>query len=83
MPRWSLCCGNLLTALCWTSLVAHSASAADYRVYYLGGQSNMDGFGYVDQLTPEQAAEVTGVMIYHGNMAPDAQPVDGRGRWET
>lgn len=83
MPRWSLRFRNVLATLFCASLVAHSASAADYRVYYLGGQSNMDGYGYVDQLSPEQAAEVAGVMIYHGNMAPDAQPVDGRGRWDT
>lgn len=61
--------------------VPHFASAADYHLYYLGGQSNMDGYGRVAELPDELQGPVDGVMIFHGNTAPDAAPVDGRGVW--
>lgn len=57
------------------------AGGKDYDLYYLGGQSNMDGFGYVKELPAELNAPVPGVMIFHGNMAPDGGTVDGRGLW--
>jgi len=41
------------------------ALATDYHVYYLGGQSNMDGFGTVAQLPAELNAPVDRVRIYH------------------
>ena len=65
-----LCCATLTTA-----------RATDFHVYYLGGQSNMDGYGFVDQLPAELNASVDGVYIFHGNTARDAEPVDGRGLW--
>jgi hypothetical protein len=34
-------------------LVSISINAKTYRVFYLGGQSNMDGYGYNKELTPE------------------------------
>ncbi|MCP4724947.1 MAG: sialate O-acetylesterase [bacterium] len=52
-----------------------------YKLYYLGGQSNMDGYGYVNELPAELNSTVEGVMIYHGNSAPDGGEVDGRGIW--
>jgi hypothetical protein len=54
-----------------------------YHLYYLGGQSNMDGYGYVTQLPDDLNAPVPGVFIYHGNTAPDNADVDGRGCWRT
>lgn len=55
----------------------------EYHLYYLGGQSNMDGYGYVAQLPDSLSGEIEGVMIYHGNTAADNTPVDGRGIWST
>jgi hypothetical protein len=60
--------------------LAAVADAKVYHVYYLGGQSNMDGYGQVSEL-PGDMPLVKGVMIFHGNTSPDAQPVDGRGVW--
>jgi hypothetical protein len=57
------------------------AAAREYKVFYLGGQSNMDGFGTVSELSEALNKPVDGVMIFHGNMAGDAVPVDGRGSW--
>ncbi len=69
--------GTALLCFC----VLRTATATDFHVYYLGGQSNMDGYGYVDQLPPELKKPVEGVYIFHGNTAQDAKPVDGRGVW--
>ena len=55
------------------------ATAKTYRVYFMGGQSNMDGYGYVKDLPKDLSDQVSGVMIFHANPAPDAVPVDGRG----
>jgi len=57
------------------------SEATDYKLYYLGGQSNMDGFGYVKDLQGQDAEPVKGVMIFHGNQGLDGKPVDGRGIW--
>jgi hypothetical protein len=54
-----------------------------YHLYYLGGQSNMDGYGYVAQLPAALNAPVAGVMIYHGNTGNDNAEVDGRGVWSV
>ncbi len=61
--------------------ISPKASADDYRLYYLGGQSNMDGYGYVKDLPEDLNVELPSVMIFHGNTSPDGQPVDGRGLW--
>jgi hypothetical protein len=52
-----------------------------YAVYFLGGQSNMDGYGYVNELPTELNAPVSGVRIFHGNPAPDDSSGGGRGIW--
>lgn len=57
------------------------ASAKDYKLYYLGGQSNMDGYGRVKELPAEFRAPQTDVPIFHGNTSPDGAAVDGRGVW--
>lgn len=52
-----------------------------YRVYYLGGQSNMDGYGYVSELPTELNGRVQGVRIFHGNTVPDDSLGGGVGLW--
>jgi hypothetical protein len=71
---------SLLSAI---TFAASQASATDYHVYYLGGQSNMDGFGYNSELPADLNQPMTGVPIFHGNPMPDGVPVDGRGLWTT
>lgn len=73
--RWTLAT-FLVAATCsgW-------AGAAEYALYFLGGQSNMDGYGWVTELPEEMSGPVPRVMIFHGNTAPDDAPVDGRGVW--
>lgn len=69
-----------LTAIL-TLTLATIASAKDYEVYYLGGQSNMDGYGRVNELPKTLNGVAEGVWIFHGNTSPDKRPVDGRGKW--
>jgi hypothetical protein len=52
-----------------------------YDVFFLGGQSNMDGFGYNRDLPPTLQKEVDQVMIFHGNPAPDGAENGGLGIW--
>lgn len=61
--------------------IAIAAEAKEYHLFYLGGQSNMDGYGYAKELPESLSNPMTDVMIFHGNQSPDQQPVDGRGLW--
>ncbi len=73
-----------ILCLAFTTIVlicSVGARATDYELYYLGGQSNMEGYGFVKDLPDEMTQPMDGVMIFHGNSAPDASPVDGRGIW--
>jgi len=53
-----------------------------YKLYYLGGQSNMEGFGYTDQLPPSAAVTSQDVMIFAGQMALDNETHGGVGLWQ-
>ena len=64
-----------------TAIATVHSEAKDFHVYYLGGQSNMDGYGYVNELPESLHAPDTKAWIFHGNTAPDNAPVDGRGLW--
>lgn len=59
-----------------------TAFSTDYMLYYLGGQSNMDGLGYNKDLPAELNTTVSGVYIFHGNSSGDTSEIDGRGIWE-
>lgn len=58
-----------------------SSFATDYYVYYLGGQSNMDGYGYTKDLPKELSDKMKNIMIFHGNTAKDNEAIDGKGIW--
>jgi len=51
------------------------------RVFYLGGQSNMDGFGYTKDLPKRLTKPFNDVYIFHGNPNGDAQVNGGVGIW--
>ena len=53
-----------------------------YNLYYLGGQSNMEGFGFSDEL-PEDALEPSqAAVIFAGQMAYDNETHGGVGIWQ-
>lgn len=57
--------------------------ATDFDVYYLGGQSNMDGFGTVAELPAGMQESLQKIPVFHGNPAPDRVAADGRGLWSA
>ena len=52
------------------------------RVFFLGGQSNMEGFGQISALPDSLNAEFDSVWIFHGNTAEDGDESGGVGIWE-
>ena len=52
------------------------------RLFYLGGQSNMDGYGYNKELPKPLKGDFQNVWIFHGNPAPDENPTGGSGEWD-
>ena len=53
----------------------------DYHVYFLGGQSNMEGFGFTSDLPAAQVNPARIVMIFNGRMEADGAAGGGVGRW--
>ncbi|MDT0593914.1 sialate O-acetylesterase [Glaciecola petra] len=52
----------------------------EYLTFFLAGQSNMVGYGYVNEL-PAELRQEQSVMIFHGNGTFDNQPDGGTGLW--
>ena len=68
-----------------TLFAAGSAASQDantYKLYYLGGQSNMEGFGYTRELDGETTETSENVMIFAGQMALDNTTHGGVGTWQ-
>ncbi|WP_111708260.1 sialate O-acetylesterase [Lutibacter citreus] len=63
--------------------ISQSTKLDTIRVFYLGGQSNMDGHGYNKDLSKSQQKAMKDVYIFHGNPVDDAQPNGGLGKWEV
>lgn len=51
------------------------------RVYYLGGQSNMEGFGYVKELPEALRKKSKNAFIYQGNPVGDNDANGVLGKW--
>ena len=51
------------------------------RLFFLGGQSNMDGYGYTKELPKSLKKDFKNVWIFHGNPVPDENPTGGQGAW--
>ena len=64
-----------------TSLNAQVLRSDTVRVYYLGGQSNMDGYGYNKDLPEPFSLTNEAVWIFHGNPVGDDLPDGGLGIW--
>lgn len=52
-----------------------------YKVYFLGGQSNMEGFGFTSQLQ-DTSLLFPDVMIFTGQPALDNDSSGGKGMWQ-
>ena len=67
----------LLTEGGWLSL----SSADDFDLYYLGGQSNMEGFGSNRDLSEQDRQPVEHAWIFQSTPMTDQQPALGLGKW--
>lgn len=75
---------QLLILLAIPSLGMAQNSALDtIRVFYLGGQSNMDGYGYNNELPDSLQEAFKNVYIFHGNPVKDDHQNGGLGKWEV
>ncbi len=64
------------------SLTSLPATLGDeFDLYYLGGQSNMEGFGTTSELAESQQQAVAGAWIYQTTAKADQQPALGLGHW--
>ncbi len=77
---------NLLVILIF-SLLSYTATSQQieqdtFRLFFLGGQSNMDGYGYNSDLSKSLKSDFKNVWIFHGNPAPDEKENGGQGIWE-
>ncbi len=55
--------------------------ADTFRVFYLAGQSNMEGYGRIDDLPGNLNKEFDNVWIFHGNSDGDGYKEGGLGVW--
>lgn len=56
-------------------------SPSTYHVYFLGGQSNMDGYGFNTDLPDALSEPNPDVRIYHGASVEDGADGGGAGLW--
>ena len=52
-----------------------------WEVYYFGGQSNMDGYGFNDQLTYSLKSKIPNSMIFNGKRDNEGSLNGGIGIW--
>lgn len=70
-------------AVAQSGCTAGNEEGTTYKLYYLGGQSNMEGFGYNGELPSEAAMQSQNVMIFTGQMALDNETHGGVGIWQA
>ncbi|WP_169303074.1 sialate O-acetylesterase [Thalassotalea mangrovi] len=68
----------LFIALMFPASMVYSA---EYLLFFLGGQSNMEGFGYNKELPEEYQNSIDDVMIFNGFAVPDDSSEGGYGQW--
>lgn len=53
-----------------------------FKLFYLGGQSNMEGYGYTKDLPDSLKKSIKDVWIYTGNPVGDGDLTGGLGKWD-
>ena len=66
-----------------TVLFSQAVEIDTIKLFYLGGQSNMDGYGDVADLPDSLKKPFKNVWIFHGNPAGDTSSRGGLGIWEN
>ena len=72
----------LILCLCSLSSFSKGNKPKEFKLFYLGGQSNMDGYGYVKELPDSLTSEIENVWIFHGNPSWKEDNKGGYGLWE-
>lgn len=62
---------------------AEIATGSVYRLYFLGGQSNMEGAGYARDLPAGVFEAAASVPIFHGKTPEDGRAGGGEGLWSV
>ncbi|MCC4214037.1 sialate O-acetylesterase [Leeuwenhoekiella parthenopeia] len=62
--------------------LAQQTAKDTIHLYFLGGQSNMEGYGYTKDLPDSLDTNFENVYIFEGNPTDDEQPLGGQGVWE-
>nr|WP_319401433.1 sialate O-acetylesterase [uncultured Carboxylicivirga sp.] len=70
----------LLSLLCVSAFAKKKGD--EFKLFYLGGQSNMVGYGYTKDLPDSLIKNLDDVWIYHGNPVSDGNDTGGLGLWE-
>lgn len=82
MIRFAALALALVFAGCANSpLDTDETQGTTYKVYFLGGQSNMDGYGFVRDLPSELSQANPAVPIFTGKMVEDGKDGGGVGVW--
>lgn len=68
---------GVLPTICYSQRLVKDS----IKVFFLGGQSNMVGFGYNSDLPDSLNDNFSSTWIYHGNPGHDEKRDGGQGRW--
>ena len=71
----------LIFATCFLLASFSSFSQTTFRLFYLGGQSNMNGYGYSKDLPDSLNQTFENAYIFHGNTTADGADNGGIGLW--
>ncbi|TMP48127.1 MULTISPECIES: sialate O-acetylesterase [unclassified Pseudoalteromonas] len=68
-------------ALCGLLAISTQSKADDYLLYFMGGQSNMEGFGFNKDLPAQYEKPVVNTLFFFGNPVADDALNGGKGVW--
>jgi len=71
----------LVLLICAVKVFSQELKTDTFRLFYLGGQSNMDGYGYNSKLPDSLNTIFEDVYIFHGNPVGDNEKNGGLGNW--
>lgn len=85
MKNHSIETSLLILSFCFAFVTsnAQNTNRDTFYLYFLGGQSNMDGYGYNKDLPKELDKKFQKTWIFHGNSAPDGKLEGGQGLWDN
>ncbi|MFY0672763.1 MAG: hypothetical protein JXQ87_05140 [Bacteroidia bacterium] len=81
MLRYSILFSILVFAIFGYSCKEQSRDSKPWLAFYLGGQSNMDGYGLISELPDSLNQVFDDVYIFHGNPVGDDEKNGGLGIW--